>query len=98
VQSQAHVYYSGYTWTQIRPVVALLLECCEHPDKHHNAVFEKYSDRKYKRTAVFVQNELQKGFALPRYPSSRPSLMSIDDVEARMAYEIRDKRVVQVKA
>ncbi|CZT10759.1 related to cyclin B3 [Rhynchosporium agropyri] len=80
--SPAHVYYSGYTWTQLKPIVSMMLECCENPLKHHAAVFEKYSDRRYKRASQFVQAEMSKGFRLPAM-YSRPSLASRQDFEGR---------------
>jgi len=72
-----------------------LLDCCENPEKHHNAVYEKFSDRRYKRTAIFVQAELQKGFSIPAHAPSRLSLPFMEDD----AYESRDavKRMVQLK-
>lgn len=98
-QTPAHAYYSGYTWTQLRPLVSMMLECCENPQKHHGAVYEKYSDRRYKRASFFTQSELQKGFTLPPMHFSRPSLPSLEDVAAHMPFETRDsfKRMVQVK-
>lgn len=79
----------------------MIMECCENPTKHHAAVFEKYSDRRYKRASLFVQGEIAKGFILPslQNPSSRPSLPSLEDVAAHMPYETREsfKRMVQVK-
>ncbi|OAL33737.1 hypothetical protein AYO20_06913 [Fonsecaea nubica] len=60
-----HVYYSGYTYTQLKPLINLLLECCEDPRKHHNAVFNKYCDKRYKRASAFVETEIQRGFELP---------------------------------
>jgi hypothetical protein len=99
--SPAHVYYSGYTWTQLRSLVSMIMECCENPQKHHSAVFEKYSDRRYKRASLFVQAEMDKGFTLPslQLPLARPSLPSLEDVAAHMPYETREpfKRMVQVK-
>ncbi|KAH7305630.1 cyclin-like protein [Rhexocercosporidium sp. MPI-PUGE-AT-0058] len=80
--SPAHVYYSGYTWTQLKPIVSMMLECCENPLKHHAAVYEKYSDRRYKRASQFVQAEMVKGFRLPAM-YSRPSLASRQDFEGR---------------
>jgi G2/mitotic-specific cyclin 3/4 len=80
-QSPAHVYYSGYTWTQLRPLVSMILECCESPEKHHSAVFEKYSDRRYKRASTFVQGEVTRGFSLPQSQVTRPSLPPIGDVD-----------------
>ncbi|RMD44978.1 hypothetical protein DV735_g58, partial [Chaetothyriales sp. CBS 134920] len=60
-----HVHYSGYTFAQLRPLLRLLLECCENPRKHHAAVFTKYSDKRYKRASAFVEAELLRGFRLP---------------------------------
>ncbi|RMZ77425.1 hypothetical protein DV738_g4413, partial [Chaetothyriales sp. CBS 135597] len=60
-----HVHYSGYTFAQLRPLLRLLLECCENPRKHHAAVFNKYSDKRYKRASAFVEAELHRGFRLP---------------------------------
>ncbi|KAJ9650968.1 B-type cyclin [Neophaeococcomyces mojaviensis] len=63
--SKAHVYYSGYVVSQLRPVAQAILECCEDPRKHHQAVFNKYCDKRYKRASAFVETELQRGFHLP---------------------------------
>ncbi|PGH01788.1 hypothetical protein AJ80_08954 [Polytolypa hystricis UAMH7299] len=63
--SQPHIYYSNYTYSQLYPLVALILECCESPLKHHAAVFEKYSDKRFKRASYFVKTEMAKGFKLP---------------------------------
>ncbi|KAJ4509757.1 B-type cyclin [Exophiala dermatitidis] len=60
-----HVHYSGYTYSQLKPLVSLLLECCDDPRKHHNAVFNKYSDKRYKRASAFVETEIHRGFRLP---------------------------------
>lgn len=51
-----------------------MLSCCEDPSKHHSAVYEKYSDKRFKRASVFVQSEMQKGFKLPPIP--RTSLIT----------------------
>jgi G2/mitotic-specific cyclin 3/4 len=77
----------------------MIMECCENPQKHHGAVFEKYSDRRYKRASVFVETEMQGGYVLPALPGCRPSLPTFEDVAARMSYETREsfKRMVQVK-
>jgi G2/mitotic-specific cyclin 3/4 len=77
----------------------MILECCESPQKHHGAVFEKYSDRRFKRASNFVQTEMSKGFALPPLQSCRPSLPSPEDVAAYMPYDTREsfKRMVQIK-
>lgn len=68
----------------------MLLECCENPQKHHQAVFDKYSDRRYKRASLFVEAEMAKGFALPAPCIVRASLPSLEDVAAHMPFETRD--------
>ena len=78
----------------------MIKECCENPEKHHSAVFEKYSDRRYKRASLFVQTEMNKGFLLPSLQfNSRPSLPSLEDVSSYMPYETQEsyKRMVQIK-
>jgi hypothetical protein len=79
----------------------MIMECCRNPSKHHSAVFEKYSDRRYKRASLFVQAEIEKGFILPslQFANSRLSLPSLEDVEAHMPYDAAEsyKRMVQVK-
>ncbi|KZF26534.1 hypothetical protein L228DRAFT_235590 [Xylona heveae TC161] len=63
--SCAHIYYSGYTFAQLRQLIATILECCESPRRHHAAVFEKYADRRFKRASLFVEAEMKKGFQMP---------------------------------
>jgi Cyclin, N-terminal domain/Cyclin, C-terminal domain len=65
MQSPAHIYYSNYTYSQLYPIVSLILECCENPEKHHAAIFEKYTDKRFKRASLFVEDELKRGFRLP---------------------------------
>ncbi|KAE9964434.1 hypothetical protein BLS_008374 [Venturia inaequalis] len=64
-----HVHYSQYTWSQLHDVVQLLVKCCKDPRSHHSAVYEKYTEKKYKRASLYVETELQNGFQLP--PKSR---------------------------
>lgn len=59
------MHFSGYTWTQLKPLVCIILECCYAPREHHQAVFEKYSDKRYKRASDYVQAEIQNGFSIP---------------------------------
>ncbi|KAK5136976.1 hypothetical protein LTR08_001483 [Meristemomyces frigidus] len=63
--SQSHVFYSDYTYSQLRQLLTGILDCCEDPKKHHAAVFDKYLDKRYKRASTFVASEMQKGFSLP---------------------------------
>lgn len=42
-----------------------MLECCERPQKHHGAVFDKYCDKRFKRASIFVETEVANGFRLP---------------------------------
>ncbi|KAA6408497.1 MAG: hypothetical protein FRX48_07579 [Lasallia pustulata] len=69
--SPAHVYYSNYTYSQLHSLILLMLECCETPFKHHVAIFEKYTDRRYKRASLFVESEMQKGFQVRDVPTNR---------------------------
>lgn len=59
-----HVHYSGYTFAQLEPMINMILECCTIAKKHHQAVYEKYSDKRYKRCANYVESQLKSGFYL----------------------------------
>jgi G2/mitotic-specific cyclin 3/4 len=52
----AHVYYSGYTAEQLKPLATALLEACRHPEEHHKAIYEKYQERRFRRSSLFVQD------------------------------------------
>ncbi|KAI9824992.1 MAG: hypothetical protein M1819_000621 [Sarea resinae] len=64
--SQAHVYYSNYTYSQLHQLLCLMVECCEDPQKHHAAVYEKYTDKRFKKASFFVEAEMQRGFRVPK--------------------------------
>ncbi|KAH8891397.1 hypothetical protein GQ53DRAFT_155300 [Thozetella sp. PMI_491] len=70
----AHVHYSGYVFEQLKPLVTMILECCQDPVKHHRAVYEKYCGPKFKEAATYVKRELKAGFTLDfhNYPWGRP--------------------------
>ncbi|EDK39961.2 hypothetical protein PGUG_04059 [Meyerozyma guilliermondii ATCC 6260] len=53
--SEAHVFYSGYTETQLRPLAEVLLQNCRNAETNHKAIFDKYSERRYRRSSTFVQ-------------------------------------------
>lgn len=53
--TEAHVFYSGYTEDQLRPLADALINLCQDPVKNHNAIYEKYQERRYRRSATFVQ-------------------------------------------
>ncbi|KAL4787916.1 cyclin-like protein [Aspergillus varians] len=63
--SPAHVHYAGYTYSQLYPLVFLMMECCEIPRKHHAAIYEKYTDKRFKLASLFVEAEMRKNFRLP---------------------------------
>lgn len=64
----AHAYYSGYIYKQLIPVMRTMIDCCENPRRHHGAIFEKYSDRRFKRASLYVEAEMLRGFSLSRCP------------------------------
>ncbi|KAJ1654280.1 B-type cyclin [Dispira simplex] len=55
--TDAHVYYSEYTEAMILPLVDLILDVLARP-KSHPSIFEKYSDRKFMKASLFVQQWL----------------------------------------
>lgn len=66
--SKAHVYYSNYTYRQLHRVLKGIHSCCIAAQKHHSAVFDKYTDKRYKRASTFVFAEMEKGFQVPGLP------------------------------
>jgi G2/mitotic-specific cyclin 3/4 len=78
--THAHTFYSGYTMDQLKPVVALILECCQEPRKHHEAVFTKYSSKKFKQVSLAVEVELKAGFMLPFTMEKPQSLLQSDAI------------------
>ncbi|WEW61267.1 B-type cyclin [Emydomyces testavorans] len=67
----AHIYYSNYTYSQLYPLISLMLDCCDAPKRHHPAIYEKYSDRRFKRASYFVEGEVMSGFQIPHAPRVR---------------------------
>ncbi|KAK2009343.1 cyclin domain-containing protein [Colletotrichum eremochloae] len=94
----AHVHYSGYTWGQLRNLVTMILECCHSPHKHHLAVFEKYSDKRYKRAAEYVQTEISKGFTLPyRHSTGRASALDFGELDGNIGQPHHVKAMVELQ-
>ncbi|APA11327.1 hypothetical protein SS1G_11572 [Sclerotinia sclerotiorum 1980 UF-70] len=105
--SPAHVYYSGYTWNQLKPLVSLVMECCENARKHHAAVFEKYSDRRYKRASTYVEDQMIKGFQIPgivRRQQSIPAPLRLESQYQTVAFdpllsiEENSQRMIQARS
>lgn len=57
--TELHVFYSGYTEEQLKPLARINMEICLNAETHHKAIFEKYQERKYRRSSLFVQEFLQ---------------------------------------
>lgn len=54
--TEAHVFYSGYTETQLQPLAEVLLHNCRSAETNHKAIFDKYLERRYRRSSTFVQD------------------------------------------
>lgn len=65
----SHVHYSGYVYDQLKPLITTMLECCRNPRVHHPAIFDKYTQQKFKCSSIFAERQLLGGFTLnTRYP------------------------------
>ncbi|CAI5760317.1 unnamed protein product [Candida verbasci] len=53
--TELHVFYSGYTEKQLRPLAETLLENCRNAEINHKAIFDKYQERRYRKSSLFVQ-------------------------------------------
>ncbi|KAI5949291.1 CLB4 [Candida jiufengensis] len=56
--TKAHVYFSGYCERQLRSLAEQILENCKNPEKNHKAIFEKYAERRFRKSSLFVQDYL----------------------------------------
>lgn len=45
----------------------MMIECCVNPRLHHSAVFDKYSEKRFKEASTLVQRALDAGFTLPQH-------------------------------
>lgn len=95
------MHYSGYTFTQLKPLVTMLYECCLYPSKHHGAVYDKYATPKYKLSSTFIEGKIASGITLARLyagavapPDSTPSL--VDD--AASLFGGSDNNLIPVRA
>lgn len=60
----------------------MMLECCYNAQKHHLAVYEKYTDKRYKKASEYVQAELLKGFMLPsRSPATTHRMVDMGEFD-----------------
>lgn len=53
--TELHVFYSGYTEEQLKPLARIYMEICQGAETNHKAIFEKYQERRYRRSSLFVQ-------------------------------------------
>ncbi|KAJ8141195.1 hypothetical protein OY671_005625 [Metschnikowia pulcherrima] len=56
--TELHVFYSGYTEEQLKPLARIFMEICSNAETTHKAIYEKYQERKYRRSSRFVQEFL----------------------------------------
>ncbi|EEQ38100.1 Cyclin, N-terminal domain family protein [Clavispora lusitaniae] len=57
--TELHVFYSGYTEEQLRPLARIFMDICSQAEQNHKAIFEKYQERRYRRSSLFVQEFLR---------------------------------------
>lgn len=56
---ELHVFYLGYTESQVGPLARILMEICADAEHNHRAIFEKYQERRYRQLSLFVQQYLR---------------------------------------
>lgn len=57
--TELHVFYSGYTEEQLKPLARIYMDICQQAEQHHKAIYEKYQERRYRRSSLFVQEFLR---------------------------------------
>ncbi|KAL8898147.1 MAG: hypothetical protein Q9207_006850 [Kuettlingeria erythrocarpa] len=85
----AHTYYSNYTYTQLYSLILLIVECCEDPRKHHAAIFDKYTDKRYKRASLFSETEMRRGFQVIDISSNSSSGFAMSSDESQQYWQVK---------
>jgi hypothetical protein len=57
------VHYSGYTSTEIRPVVRLMIDYLARKEVLHDAFFKKYAAKKYMKASIIVREWIRTEYA-----------------------------------
>jgi hypothetical protein len=65
----------------------MIFDCCLNARTHHTTIFEKYSDRRYKKASVFVEGEIQNGFVLPFLHRRPQPHLEADEWSTEHSYE-----------
>ncbi|KAI4119547.1 MAG: hypothetical protein LQ345_000544 [Seirophora villosa] len=87
--SPAHTYYSNYTYAQLYNLVLLMVECCEDPRRHHAAIFDKYTDKRYKRASLFSETEMRRGFQIMDINSNSMSCWQTQYEDSQQAFRLK---------
>ncbi|KAI4145238.1 MAG: hypothetical protein LQ341_002440 [Variospora aurantia] len=87
--SPAHTYYSNYTYAQLYNLMVLMVECCEDPRKHHAAIFDKYTDKRYKRASLFSETEMRRGFQIMEVNSNSMSCWQTQFEDSQQAFRVK---------
>ncbi|KAI4287641.1 MAG: hypothetical protein L6R35_003102 [Caloplaca aegaea] len=87
--SPAHTYYSNYTYAQLYNLMVLMVECCEDPRKHHAAIFDKYTDKRYKRASLFSETEMRRGFQIMDVNSNSMSCWQTQFEDSQQAFRVK---------
>jgi Cyclin, C-terminal domain len=53
------IHYSGYTATEIRPVMRLMMDYLARKEVLHDAFFKKYAAKKYMKASIIVREWIQ---------------------------------------
>lgn len=64
--TELHVFYSGYTEEQLKPLARIFMDICLQAETNHKAIYEKYQERRYRRSSLFVQEFLKAMRLSPR--------------------------------
>lgn len=57
-----HAYFSGYTEEQLRPCMEVMIDCCRVATRHHNSIYRKYSEPRFKWVSLHVTEWIANNF------------------------------------
>ena len=84
------VHYSGYSSSEVRPVVRLMMDYLARREILHEAFFKKYAAKKYMKASIVVREWVRKQYAEVALAPLTPDT-KVDDDETCPEYEDEGK-------
>jgi hypothetical protein len=81
------VHYSGYSSTEIRPVVRLMIDYLARKEILHDAFFKKYAAKKYMKASIIVRDWIRTEYAEEEITKVTMQTVEMEQVEEDLGQE-----------